>query len=116
MADSVILPAGCLLSLIEREVFHNTRGVDEAPCLGCFKRGACPVRVDQGIRFAHKIMDEPLPNARVCKRCTAPMIEWRITGSFRVWTCKAPLGSDGWGRATACGWELSEIGSHALNF
>lgn len=110
MADSVILPEGGPLSFVEREVFYNTRSGDETPCLGCFKRGPCPVRVDQGIRFAHKIMDEPLPNARICKRCSTSMVEWRISGSFRIWKC-AKI-DDGF----ACGWELSEVGSTITNF
>lgn len=109
-----MLPPGCVLSLCEREVFYNTFQAEEPPCLGCFKRETCPARIDRGLRAAHLLMDEPFPPLRICARCKALLVEGRISGSFRLWKCKAPSpGEADGGREAVCGWELSELGSPA---
>ena len=110
MADSAILPEGCALSLSEKDVLHNTLLERELPCIGCFKRTTCAARKDQELRFAHTIMDEPLPESRICKRCNSPIVEWKISGSTRVWRCVAGE------RGFPCGWELSEFGASAAHF
>jgi len=106
-SPEIVLPSGCVLNPFQKEVFYGTYQKGELPCMGCFLRKTCPARVDGEVRTAHALMDEPLPPARICQRCKAPIVEWKITDSFRRWECTGKLEDS----ETPCGWYLSEYGA-----
>lgn len=106
----VILPCECILSGQERDIVYNTLIPNEFPCLGCFKSKECPIGPAQGFAMAQALGADITPDALKCGRCGAPIIEWTIRGTFRVWKCRAAVGSDAHHPGFYCNWEKSELG------
>lgn len=104
-----ILPDGCVLTRVERDVFYETH-VPEAdvPCVGCWKREQCPARMDKELNTALLLMEEDQRPLKTCRRCGAKLVEWSIEGSTRQWECSAMV-PDSNGNRFQCGWTLSEV-------
>lgn len=80
--------------------------------MGCWRRKNCAARMDQELSTALILMGEPQKPLKICKRCGAELVEWRIVGgSTRLWECVTMVPDD-YGHKFRCGWTLSEVPFH----
>jgi hypothetical protein len=104
MANREVLPRNCPLPENDKTVINNTAFDEEMPCFGCPRRSGCLARLDLDFATALILMAEKAPPTRTCRRCNGFITEWRVSGSFRNFTC---LNVEA---GFPCGWNLSELG------
>jgi len=81
-----VFPEECILSKDHRNVFLDTRFVDEFPCEGCPERG-CEIktRITTACVFGSGIEEDF--HSITCGRCGGRIFAWKIEGRARTWFC-----------------------------
>lgn len=128
-----ILPNGCPLPRIERDLVYDTYRKGEVPCLGCWRRRDCQVAMGDDLAVAAEVMGIPLEElvaeqgsgSRRCQRCGGEIEEWVIEGGGRerVWRCTGDIidtirtrSGKLFQQKRACNWSVAEVASGGRGF
>lgn len=128
-----ILPNGCPLPRIERDLIYDTYRKGEVPCLGCWRRHDCGAAMGDDLAVVAEVMGIPLEEllaeqgaggSRPCERCGAEIEEWVIEGGGRerVWRCRGEIidriqtKKRVFVQKRACNWSIAEVASGGRGF
>ncbi len=123
-----ILPNGCPLPRVERDLIYDTRHEGEVVCFGCWRRHDCGAAFGDDLAVVAEVMGVPLEEliaeqgsgtgTRECKRCGGEIEEWVIEGGGRerVWRCRGDIidtiqlkGGRVLRQKRACNWSVAEV-------
>lgn len=120
-----ILPNGCPLPRVERDLIYDTHHKGEVICLGCWRRHDCGAAIGDDLAVAAELMGVPVAEliaeqgsgTRECKRCGGEIEEWTIEGGGRerVWRCRGEIIDEivvktrVIRQVRACNWSVAEV-------
>lgn len=128
-----ILPNGCPLPRVERDLIYDTRRKGEVVCLGCWRRHDCGAAIGDDLEVAAELMGVPVEEliveqgsgTRECKRCGDQIEEWVIEGGGRerVWRCGGTItdtiltkSGRSYQQQRDCNWSVAEVSGQGRGF